>query len=503
MNKVTPKSILIVGGGTAGWMAANILLHAWGTQGLNIALVESQDIGIIGVGEGSTPAMRKLFGYLKVAEQDWMPVCNATYKGGIFFDGWSTRPGFQNYFHPFYSTLDIEPARTFFHNLNLRRRGYEAPAHPDQYFLTTLLAQEGRAPLPLARELASQIDYGYHFDAALLGRFLRDRAIGRGLVHLIDTVENVALNSEGAIASVNTRNSGELTADFYVDCTGFAGLLINQALQEPVKSFKENLFNDAAVTIATANDGPLLASATRATALPHGWAWQIPLTNRCGNGYVYSQDFISAEQAERELRLHLGAGAEALPARHLRMRVGRVEQHWKKNCLAVGLSQGFIEPLEATALAIVQSTLENFVDSFDRGPVTEVTKGKFNQYVNGLIDGIRDYIVAHYYLNTRDDTDYWRAYREQSRLSPSLLALVDVWDSGGDFMEALFSQQRERVYKPESWCCLFAGMGRFPAIGNQRVSPPALAVEPVQQRRRQVAETCFPFHRQLLANRSL
>lgn len=151
----------------------------------------------------------------------------------------------------------------------------------------------------------------------------------------------------------------------------------------------------------------------------------------------------------------------------------------------------------------MQSTLENFVDSFDRGPVTEVTKGKFNQYVNGLIDGIRDYIVAHYYLNTRDDTDYWRACREQSRLSPSLLALVDVWDSGGDFMEALFSQQRERVYKPESWCCLFAGMGRFPSLGNQRVSPSVLSVEPAQQRRRQVADACFPFHRQLLANRSL
>lgn len=491
-----PKSILIVGGGTAGWMAANILLHAWQAQGVQITLVESEDIGIIGVGEGSTPAMRKFFSYLRIAEKEWMPACNATYKAGIQFTGWSTQPSYESYFHPFYSAMDIEHSQYFFRSANLRRNGIASDAHPDNFFLTAELARQHKAPAPINRQLTNQIEYGYHFDAALLGRFLRDRAKQLGLTHLVDNVTRVDLTDDGAIAAINTQHHGELRADFYIDCTGFAGLLINKALQEPVKPFKENLFNDAAVTIATECDPNHLPSLTVSAAMPHGWAWKIPLTNRFGNGYVYSSDFISSTQAEDELRTHLGSQAKDLPARHLKMRVGRVENHWKKNCLAVGLSQGFIEPLEATALAIVQSTLENFVDCFDK-TVTPTSIAAFNTYINSLIDGIRDYIVTHYFLNTRSDTEYWKACREHSKLSEPLQALLEAWDSNADFMQTLFAQGREKIYKPESWFCILAGMGRFPSLKNTTAMQNN-AAEVALQKHRMHSQELFLDHREYL-----
>lgn len=443
-------------------MTASILLHAWQNQGVKITLIESEDIGIIGVGEGSTPALRKFFGYLKIAEKEWMPACNATYKTGIYFNRWSTQKGYENYFHPFYSTLDIDHTNAFIHAANLRRNANNITAHPNHYFLAYELASEHKAPVPTEPELANHIEYGYHFDSMLLGKFLRDRAKQLGLNHIIDNVSEISLTDSGEIASVTTQNHGVVSADFYIDCTGFAGLLMNKALAEPVKSFKENLFNDSAVTIATDINPITIPSATTSTALGYGWAWNIPLTNRFGNGYVYSADFISADQAETEFRKHLGNAATDKPARHLKMRVGRIDNHWKKNCLAVGLSQGFIEPLEATALAIVQSTLENFVDRFDQGEITPVIISSYNQYINALMDGIRDYIVTHYYLNTRTDTDYWKACREDCKLSDSLASLIATWDANEDFTEALLTQQRERIYKPVSWFCILAGMGRFP-----------------------------------------
>lgn len=500
MQTNIPKSILIVGGGTAGWMAASILLHAWQDRGTQITLVESDDIGIIGVGEGSTPALRKFFSYLRISEQEWMPACNATYKAGIYFDNWtgpelspSSEPG---YFHPFYTNWDRQGALALVDMVNKRRKGMPTPAHPDSYFLSYHLAQANKAPLPVDIHLGNQVNYGYHFDSHLLGKFLRDRAKSKGLTHLVDHVLEVNQNADGDIASILTKNSGELRADYYLDCTGFSALLIQKTLQESLISFKENLFNDAAVTIPT-DIGEALPPATRATALGHGWAWQIPLTNRYGNGYVYSSDFISAEQAEMELRQHLGSAADNQPARHLNMRVGRIENHWKNNCLAVGLSQGFIEPLEATALAIVQSTLENFVDCFDQ-PVTLVTRSRFNQYINNLIEGIRDYIVSHYLLNTRTDTAYWCACREQAIPSQQLQALIECWDKGGDFLQLLFDQERPKVYKPESWLCIFAGMGRFPPLGGNDHTEHKCIDSALSKSLLDLSNTLFTSHRQRL-----
>ncbi len=491
MQPSPPKSLVILGGGTAGWMAASIFLHAWKDQGVKITLIESRDIGTIGVGEGSTPALRKFFSYLRIAEKDWMPACNATYKAGIYFNHWSTRPGYESYFHPFYTAWDKDGAHAFVAAVNSRRQGSDTAAHPNAYFLAQQLAQANKSPRPMDKSLGSQVDYGYHFDAGLLGNFLRERAKTLGLSHVIGTVEQVIRQDNGDIAAVATAEQGQIAADFFIDCTGFAGLLINKTLQEPFISYKENLFNDAAVTLPTAI-GDTIPPATHASALSSGWAWKIPLTNRYGNGYVYSSDFISPEQAEQELRQHLGAAAEGAEARHLKMRVGRIANHWKNNCLAVGLAQGFIEPLEATALAIVQSTLENFVDCFDK-PVTAQSKAQFNQYINQLMEGIRDYIVTHYLLNTRNDSAYWRVCREQASASPQLRELFACWDKGEDFLPLLFAQQRQRIYKPESWYCIFAGMGRFtPAASANTIDA---NTQQLQHKLQQLSHTYFLDHR--------
>src|SRR6202048_2506237 len=338
----TVRRIVVVGGGTAGWMTALILARSLIEQGVEITLVESPTVGIIGVGEGSTPWLRGFFDSLNIEEAEWMPECHATYKCGITFDGWSTKPGRGSYFHPFASMLDNLTMTQFVHNTDARVRGAEACADPDRFFIATRLARKNLAPKP-AEHFPFDIWHGYHFDAVLLGQFLHKKAVQRGVRYQTAHVTQANLDERGAIASVSTQEGMIIGGDLFVDCTGFAGLLIDKALKTPYVSFAENLFNDAAVAIPSPIDASI-PSETVSTALRHGWAWKIPLTSRYGNGYVYSSRFCSADEAETELRQHLGLLESDAPARHLKMKIGRGTQHWNKNCLAVGLSQGFIAP---------------------------------------------------------------------------------------------------------------------------------------------------------------
>lgn len=473
-----PKSIVILGGGSAGWMAANTFLHCW--PQVKITLVESADIGTVGVGEGATPYLKQYFKTLNIAESEWMPACDATYKVGISFEKWSTQSGYEDYFHPFFSHLDKPPAELFFHNCGLRRRGVDADALPDHYFVAAELAKQKRNPTGTGAT-PLDIDYAYHFDAAKLGCFLRDKAVQKGLRHIVDTVTDVAM-FEQQIAGVRTQKSGLLNADLYVDCSGFAGRLIHQALGQQYRSYSDVLFNDAAVAIQTPrNRSVAITPKTRSVALSNGWMWQIPLTSRQGNGYVYSKDFISADQAETELRATLGIEDKSdVKVRHLSMRVGRLEQHWAHNCLAVGLSQGFIEPLEATALMLTQLTVERFTQVFDQAHqkphLPQQVQDEFNEGINQVFDGIRDYIVAHYKLNTRQDSAYWRENAANNNTPEALQAIMQAWDAGEDVEQVLKQHQQSLVYLRPSWYCILAGMGRFPSHLK-----PSRAAAPVEQ----------------------
>jgi 2-polyprenyl-6-methoxyphenol hydroxylase-like FAD-dependent oxidoreductase len=467
--------LVIVGGGTAGWMAASLIAKRWADRLGAITLIESPEIGTIGVGEGATPYLRDFFRMLGIAESDWMPACNATYKTGISFPGWSGKPGFESYFHPFFSQLDRQTAPPFFDNCVLARFGLAADCHPDDFFVAAELARQGKAPVP-EHTLPFAPDYAYHFDAALLARYLRDYAKGLGVRHLADRVLTVQRTETGEIASLTTAEQGEIEGDFFLDCTGFASVLIGKALGEPFHSYGDCLLNDRAVAIPTPSqpDKPL-ASHTESRAMKAGWAWRIPLTARTGNGYVYSSSFLSPDEAERELRASLGPAASDSPALHLAMRIGRVSRHWSGNCLAVGLSQGFIEPLEATALMLTQLTVSRFLDLFEGGE-----RDRFNDEINAMFDGVRNYIVAHYALNGRTDGDYWRANREGLVLPDTTKRLISVWDSEADFDRALKEEAPHHVYLRPSWYCLLAGMGRFPP--RRGVPRPGLAVPASQAR---------------------
>lgn len=457
-----PKNILIVGGGTAGWMSAALLIHGWAKHGFNITLLESDAIGIIGVGEGSTPKMRRFFERIGVSEAEWMPHCNATYKCGIRFPGWSTQPGHKSYYHPFFSQSDDGPIRAFFQNASLRSKNLDVHAHPDTFFVSNFLSEHRRAPLADEQTRYSS-DYAYHFDAALIGDFLKHFATARGVRHLIGTVNEVRRHEGGDIAGVTTAEHGLLEADFFIDCTGFASVLMGKTLAVPFVSYQDILFNDSAVAMPTPldEDGSL-PSETLSTALQYGWAWKIPLTNRYGNGYVYASSYIDKNAAEHELRAHLGLLDSPIEARHLKMRVGRRQKSWVQNCLAVGLSQGFIEPLEATALMIVQDTVDIFMTRYEQGGFSARYRADVNDKVNLIFDGVKNYVFTHYKLNSRHDTDYWINAREHTQLTSDLERIFYTWDHGGDLLTELKSQAARQVYSPTSWFCILAGMGRFP-----------------------------------------
>ncbi len=454
------KTVVILGGGTAGWIAANLMAKHWQEKGFDISLIESPNIGIIGVGEGSTPPLKEFMDAIDVREEEWMAQCNATYKVGIRFNDWSVKPGFSSYFHPFYAKTDDHTVPAFFHNSFLIRKGVDLEGLPDHFFLGAALAEKKLAPLPFDN-FPFDTSYGYHFDSALLGQFLQKVAARRGVKYIQATVNEVVLDDLGNVKHLKTEEGATYAADLFVDSTGFKGQIIQQTLNEPFIDFSQSLFNNAAVVLPTEqNDSPNCH--TTSTAMKYGWRWDIPLSNRIGNGYVYSDKYCDADKAESELRAALGLLDSEVEARHLKFPVGRVERHWVKNCLAVGLSQGFIEPLEATALDMVQETVFRFIQAYNAGDFTENDRDAFNQRISKRFDAVRDYIVAHFRVVSRTDTDYWVDCGRNENIPEAVRAVLGSWVQGNNITQEL-ERQGSDVYFPNiSWNCLLTGKGLYP-----------------------------------------
>lgn len=454
------KSVVILGGGTAGWIAANLMATHWQDKGFDITLVESPDIGIIGVGEGSTPPLKGFFEVIGVEESEWMPECNATYKVGITFKDWSTKPGFTHYVHPFLAQPDQFTVPAFFHNSFLRRKGVDLEGHPDHFFLATEIIRQKLAPIA-PENFPFEIAYGYHFDSGLLGKFLQKVAARKGVKYKTATVTEALQDSQGNIDCLKTAEGETIKADLYVDCSGFRSQLLQQTLKVPFQSCSESLFNDSAVVFAT-EQGEEIETQTISTALKYGWAWKIPLTNRNGNGYVYSSRFVDDDKAETEFREHLGLLDSDVEARRLKFKVGRVDQHWAKNCLAVGLSQGFIEPLEATALDMVQETVTRFIEAYNNGNYTDKYRKDFNDRISARFDAVRDYIVCHYRITSRTDTDYWIENGRNEKISLSLRSILMAWMAGKNITDELLDQKLDVYFPNVSWNCLLTGKGIYP-----------------------------------------
>ncbi len=456
------KKIVILGGGTAGWMAANLFADKWSKHNIQITLVESPDVATIGVGEGSTPSLKRFFELLGIAESQWMAECNATYKLNIRFKDWSPQSGIASYSHPFPSEVDVFTNRAFQVNCQTRRLGLETHTSPEDFLLNGVLAKQGKSPITPAN-FPFKMEYGYHFDSHLLGAFLAKHAQSLGVIHRKEHIVGVEKHPSGDIDALITKNEQRIDADFFVDCTGFSSLLMQKTLGVKFNSYRQNLFNDSAIVMPTPISETIPVE-TLSTALSAGWCWKIPLSNRFGNGYVYSADFINADQAETEFRRHLGVLDDQQPCHHLKMKVGQLDSHWSHNCIGLGLSQGFIEPLEATALHLVQVSIEYFIAQFEAGDFTDSNRQPYNAFMKNRFERVRDYIVAHYKLNTRTDSDYWQENRENQHLSNSLAHLLDVWFKREDLSEEISRQDISSHFDTTSWHCLLAGYGAFPPL---------------------------------------
>lgn len=447
------QRILIVGGGTAGWMSAVHLSRAISTRDTRITVVESPHIGTVGVGEATVPAIVEFVRRMKWNEDEFMRACHATYKLGIRFDDW-LGDGTQ-YWHPFGICGGMINGRDLFHFWTHRKlQGRESAAYSD-YSLQARVAESALAPRLLegSSPITASGAYAWHIDSSRLAEFLKADARKHGVEHIQDEVEDVRVDDDGFIESVQLRDHGEAAADLFIDCSGFHGLLIEDALGDPYVDWNDVLLCDRAAVVAAPVCSEF-APFTRATALSAGWAWQIPLIDRQGCGYAFSSRHIDDDAAANELRRHAGL-AETEDVRFLRMRVGRRSRFWSKNCVAVGLASGFIEPLESTGILLIQRALELLTEFYPDRQFSPSLRDAYNSAMSQTYDQLRDFIQLHYLLNQREDA-VWVDSRS-APISDSLQSLLNLYDEAGHI-----SESQTRVFTEASWYHILAGSGRLP-----------------------------------------
>lgn len=450
------KKIIIIGGGTSGWMAAAALSRNKAFEQCDISLVESEKIGTIGVGEGSTPYLKKFMNELGIDEKQWMDKCDATYKTGIKFENWNGDN--KDYFHPFFTDMDVETAEIFFNAANGRRRGKSAHITGDQFFIASNQVIHKLKATP-NKNIPVKNEYGYHFDAVKLAALLKEYACQHGVEHVIDDVVSVSHDKDGIITSVTLSKENTLSGDFFIDASGFSALLIGNTLNERFESFEDELLNDSAVAVSSKITNYTFQHYTKSTALSAGWSWQIPLRSRTGNGYVYSSKYLSKEKAEMELAEQLGLCRNNAIFKHLKMKVGLRKNPWKSNVLSIGLAHSFIEPLEATALMITQRSIELFIKAMSSSDIEYKQKQqRYNKELTSLVLGVKDYIVAHYATSQRKETEYWLAASTSHKDGSRLTHLLNAWLEGVDFEQVLYQYETELAYFRPSWYILLAGM---------------------------------------------
>ncbi|HTR14896.1 MAG TPA: tryptophan halogenase family protein [Roseiarcus sp.] len=431
------QNITIVGGGTAGWLTA-LMLHTrlnWTRQGppVQVALIESPNIPIIGVGEGCLPGIMAEFQRIGLDEQEFIRRCNATFKFGVNFVNWNLtedgKPG--TFVHPVsYGDRWLGGISPLYYYLAHGAHGghdpHNAAASLDPIVEAIRLNRAPRAS-PEDAYKGDFFRYAYHFDATKLAEYLRETGTRRGITHVLDDVDNAIVGDGEIISHLILRQRGAIPVELVIDCTGFRGTIISKILNEPFQSYSNNLLCDRAVPIQIPyRENEPIESSTSATALSAGWVWRIPLFNRIGTGYVYSSQHRSDDEAIRELCQYLGLDPEGVEPRVIQMRVGRLRRAWVGNCIAVGLSGGFIEPLEATAIMSIAVTAFQITHHFPDKSMPETLRQRFNKRIDTLYNNVRDFILMHYYLANRPEP-FWRAARDPSVLTESLLENLEVW----------------------------------------------------------------------------
>lgn len=452
---MTPiRKILIAGGGSSGWMTAALLARLF--QGLyEIVLVESDQIGTIGVGEATIPAIKKYTELLGLDEDEFIARTQASFKLGIQFVDWWKQGS--SYIHGFgVIGQDWEWLRMHHYWLKAHQQGRADDFAA--YSINTAAALENkflRAQTQMGDSPLSEIGHAFHFDAALFARFLSAYAQERGVRRREGKITDVTLRpDDGFIDSVTMQDGEVIKADLFVDCSGFRGLFINQALGVPFEDWSHWLPCDRAIAVPCERSENFTPY-TRSTAHGAGWQWRIPLQHRTGNGHVFSSRFMDDAEAERILLSNLDGAPRADPFK-VDFKAGKRKQLWHKNCVAVGLAGGFLEPLESTSLHLVQAGIIRMVRLLPDAGFDAATIAEFNRQTDFEYERIRDFIILHYKATERDDTPFWDYCRTMD-VPDTLQRKVDLWMANGRIF-----REDEELFAEESWIQVFLGQGWVP-----------------------------------------
>lgn len=460
---------MIVGGGSAGWLTAGIIAaeHASNhsstqASAVNITLIESANVPIVGVGEGTWPSMRNTLKKMGISETDFLLSCDASFKQGSKFSNWQTNTN-EHYYHPF-----TQPAG--FNDINLS--SYWQPFRENVSFADAVceqshLGRNGLAPKQISTpEYAFNANYGYHLDAGKFSVFLKKHCTEKlNVNHIIDHVTAINSAPNNDIASITTQTHGEIEGDLFIDCTGSSALLIGKHYNIPFKSKKHILFNDSALAVHVPYpeiDSPI-ASFTSSSAQTAGWIWDIGLPSRRGVGYTYSSAHSSDASAEQTLRQYImpdlgKAKAEAAEIRKLSINPGHREVFWHKNCVAIGMSAGFIEPLEASALVLIELSAKMLCEQLPANRITmDIISKRFNAKFTHRWENIIDFLKLHYVLSQRNDSDYWLENRNESTMTASLIEQLELWKYQAPYkFDAIYT---EEMFPAASFQYILYGMG--------------------------------------------
>ena len=450
------KSLVIVGGGTAGWMAAASLAHVLEGSGCTITLIESDDIGTVGVGEATVPHLRSFNNSLQIDEVEFVRAVKGTFKLGIQFVDWG-RIG-DSYVHGF-GTIGHDYRGLPFHQYWLKLHLQGKARDIGEYSLNTAAAPAGKfisgaTDVPAGSPL-SQVAYAYHFDAGLYAQYLRRYAETRGVRRTEGEVVDVQLRAgDGFIESVTLKSGARIEGDLFIDCSGFRGLLIEQALKTGYEEWTRWLPCDRALAVPCEKTGPATPY-TRSTARAAGWQWRIPLQHRTGNGYVYSSAHTSDDDAAATLLTNLDGRALADP-RVLRFTTGRRLKMWSRNCVALGLASGFLEPLESTSIYLIQSGIARLIQMLPDRHMNPVLQDRYNAEAAFEMERIRDFLILHYFATERRDTGFWQ-YCGTMSVPESLEHVIRLFRDSGRFY-----RNSDEMFALTSWVQVMLGQHIVP-----------------------------------------
>ncbi len=463
MNQSTVKQnnkinkIVIVGGGTAGWMTAATLAKVLGRDYCDIRLIESDQIGTVSVGEATIPQIKLFNKILGIDENDFVKKTKGSFKLGIEFVDWTKNGG--SYVHPFGDYGTTMNAIQFHHYwLKMHQQGKSPDL--EEYSLAAVAARQGKfmRPKNMGNSPLSQINYAFHFDATLYADYLRDYSVERGVNRSEGKVVDVTLReSDGFIDSLLLESGERVAGDLFVDCTGFKALLIEGAMKTGFTDWSDVLPCDTAVAMpCMAKETDVLYPFTQSKAQKAGWIWRIPLQHRVGNGYVYPSKFVSDEEAVKILTEEIEGEPIGKP-NFLRWKTGMRKKSWNKNCIAIGLSAGFVEPLESTGLHLIQSSIAKLMALFPHQGFDQIDIDTFNSQSRNEFEYIRDFIVLHYKATDRDDSEFWR-YCQNMKISDRLQAKMDLYKTNG----RIYRQDNE-LFDETSWLAVMHGQGVIPS----------------------------------------